>query len=337
MQILDSYLRAVKRYLPRAQSSDIIKELSDDLRSQLEEKENTVGRPLADEEIAAFLRQHGDPMTVARRYRQDSPSLTIGWELIGPELFPMYLIMLSVNLVITVACVAIVFLIMHAPLTFNVFVFPVLLQFVVLTLVFIGLNLVRRKYPQPWYYPPAEISPMIPIPRGYSLAGLILWGPVLLWWLALPHFPSLILGSAAAHLKLAPTWHTFYVPILLVLLASMAQRVISLFRPNWTWLVPFMRFLINAAGTLVLYFLVFKSHTLVVVADAFQASGQYDKLADSVNGTLLWGILGPWLWIWAGISVPIYAWYCLPHLRRLFRGKPAGTSSAVSTETGKRS
>jgi hypothetical protein len=337
MEILDSYLRAVKRYLPRAQSSDIIKELSDDLRSQLEEKETAAGRPLADEEIAAFLRQHGDPMTVARRYRQDSPSLTIGWELIGPELFPMYLIMLSVNLVITVACVAIFFLIMHAPLTLNVFVFPVLMQIVVLTLVFVGLNLVRRKYPQPWYYPPAEISPMIPIPRGYSIAGLILWGPVLLWWLALPHFPRLILGSAAAYLKLAPTWHTFYVPLLLVLLASITQRVISLFRPGWTWLVPFTRLLINAAGALVLYFLVFKSHTLVVVADEFQGSGQYDKLADSVNGTLLWGVLGPWLWIWAGISVPIYAWYCLPHVRRLLRGKAAGTSSAVSAETGKRS
>jgi hypothetical protein len=38
MQLLESYLRAVKRYLPRAQSSDIIRELSDELRSQLEEK-----------------------------------------------------------------------------------------------------------------------------------------------------------------------------------------------------------------------------------------------------------------------------------------------------------
>jgi hypothetical protein len=335
MEILDSYLRAVKRYLPRAQSSDIIKELSDDLRSQLEEKETAAGHPLADEEIAAFLRQHGDPMTVARRYRLDSPSLTIGWELIGPELFPMYLIMLSVNLVITVACVAIVFLIMHAPLTLNVFVFPVLIQIVVLTLVFVGLNLVRRKYPQPWYYPPAEISPMIPIPRGYSVAGLILWGPVLLWWLAVPFFPSLILGSAAAHLQLAPTWHRFYVPLLLVLLASVAQRVISLFRPNWTWLVPFTRLLINAAGTLVLYFLVFKSHTLVVVADAFQSAGQYEKLAEAVNGTLLWGVLGPWLWIWAGISAPIYAWYCLPHLRRMLRGKTGATSATVSRSSEK--
>jgi hypothetical protein len=330
MELLESYLRAVKRYLPRAQSSDIIRELSDELRSQLEEKETVLGRPMTDEEVAAFLKQHGDPMTVARRYRQDSPSLTIGWELIGPELFPMYLIMLSVNLVITVASVVIVFLIIHAPIKLDVFVFPVLVQIIVLTLVFIGLNLVRRKYPQPWYYPPAELTPMIPIPRGYSVAGLILWGPVLLWWLALPHFSYLILGSDAAHLKLAPTWHNFYLPILLILLASISQRVISIFHPAWTWLVPFMRMVINAAGVLVLYFLVFKSHTLVVVADAFQGNPEYGKLVDSVNGSLLWGVFGPWLWIYAGISALVYAWYCRPHLRRLFRGKRGGEASSVS-------
>ncbi|HEY6270075.1 MAG TPA: hypothetical protein VIX11_17370 [Candidatus Acidoferrum sp.] len=330
MELLDSYLRAVKRYLPRAQSSDIIKELSDDLRSQLEDKESSLGRPMTDEEVMAFLKQHGDPMTVARRYRQDSPSLTISWELIGPELFPMYLIILSVNLVITLACVAIILLILHAPIRLDVFVFPVLIQIIVVTLVFIGLNLVRRKYPQPWYYPPAELSPMIPIPPAYSIAGLILWGPVVLWWLAVPHFPSLILGSAAAHLKLAPSWHSFYVPLLLVLLASISQRVISIFRPEWTWLVPFMRTIINAAGALILYFLVFKSHALVVVAMAFKGIPQYEQLADTVNSQLRWGAFGPWIWLWAGISAPVYAWYCRPHLRKLLRGKRNPSSQQVS-------
>jgi hypothetical protein len=330
MELLESYLRAVKRYLPRAQSSDIIRELSDDLRSQLEEKESALGRPMTDEEVMAFLKQHGDPMTVARRYRQDSPSLTIGWELIGPELFPMYLIILSVNLVVTLACVTVVLLILHAPIKLDVFVFPVLIQIIVVTLVFIGLNLVRRKYPQPWYYPPAELTPMLPIPRGYSIAGLILWSPVLLWWLALPHFPSLLLGSAAAHLKFAPAWHNFYLSTLLVLLASISQRVISLFRPDWTWFVPFMRVIINTAGALVLYFLVFKSHALVVAAEAFQGIPQYEQLADTVNNQLRWGIFGPWLWLWAGISAPVYAWYCRPHIRKFLRRKRGRSSSPVS-------
>lgn len=330
MQLLDSYLRAVKRCLPRAQATDIIKELSDDLRSQLEEKESALGRPMTDEEVASILQQHGDPMTVARRYRQDSPSLTIGWELIGPELFPMYLIMLSVNLVITVTCVAIFFPRSQAPLTLSVFTFPAVAQILCTTLVFIVMNAIRRKFPQPWYYPPSEIAPMMPVLRGYSVSGLILWGPVLLWWLAIPHFPFLILGSAAAHLQLAPSWHNFYVPMLLLVLASITQRVLNLFRPDWTWLVPVMRLVINAASVPILYFFVFKSRTLVVVADAFKGIPQYENLADSVNGALRWGILGPWLWIYAGIGALVYAWYSLPHLRRLLRRKQGQVPSPIS-------
>ena len=330
MELLESYLRAVKRCLPRAQGSDIIKELSDELRSQIEEQESSLGRHMTDEEVAAFLRQHGDPMIVARRYRQDSPSLTIGWELIGPELFPMFLIMLCVNLVITVAGVAIFFPRSLQPLTWNVFIFPVSTQIICTTLAFIIMNVVRRKFPQPWYYPPSELAPMMPIRRGYCISGLILWGPVLLWWLVLPHFPFLILGSAAAQLQLAPSWHLFYLPMLLLILASISQRVLNLFRPDWTWLLPVMRLFINAASVPILYFLVFKSRTLVVVTDAFKGIPQYENLATSVDGGIRWGILGPWLWIYAAIGALVYAWYSRPHVRKLFRGKQSGVSSSAS-------
>ena len=329
MELLESYLRAVKRCLPRAQGSDIIKELSDELRSQIEEQESSLGRHMTDEEVAAFLRQHGDPMIVARRYRQDSPSLTIGWELIGPELFPMFLIMLCVNLVITVAGVAIFFPRSLQPLTWNVFIFPVSTQIICTTLAFIIMNVVRRKFPQPWYYPPAELAPMMPIRRGYCISGLILWGPVFIWWLALPHFPFLILGSAAAQLQLAPSWHLFYLPMLLLILASISQRVINLFRPDWTRLLPVMRLFINAASVPILYFLVFKSRSLVVVADAFKGIPQYENLAGSVDGAIRWGILGPWLWIYAAIGALVYAWYSRPHVRKLFRGKQSGVSSSA--------
>jgi hypothetical protein len=334
MLILDSYLRAVKRYLPRSQSTDIIKELSDELRSQMEEKESSIGRAMSDEEIAVFLRQYGDPMTVARRYRQDSPSLTIGIELIGPELFPMYLIILGSTLILSIACTLSVLLVIHAHVTIEVFYIPVLSQIFCQTLVFIVLNFIRRKYPQPWYYPPAEMTPLIPIPRGYSIAGLILWVPVLLWWLAIPHFPSLILGRSADHLRLSPEWHSFYVPMLFLILGSVSQRAISLLRPRWTWFVPFMRFVVNTAAVFVLYFLVFKNHTLVVVADAFAGNAQFEKAASEVNNNIRWGILGPWLWFYAGISAPVYAWYCLPHLRRWLRSKRTEVSPA-SQNAGK--
>jgi hypothetical protein len=329
MDILESYLRAVKRCLPRAQSDDIIKELSDDLRSQIEEQQSALGRPFNDQEMMAFFKQHGDPMTVARRYRQDHRSLSLGWELIGPELFPTYLMFLGFNLTLTVASVVVVSLLIHVSITAQAFVVPVLAQIICLTVVFTILNLIRRKHPQPWYYPPAELAPMIPISRWYSIGGLIMWAAVAVWWLALPHFPKLILGSGAAYLKLASTWHRFYVPILLLVLASMSQRVVSLLRPTWTWVVPVMRMIINTAAVPILWVLMFKSPTLVVLADGVQTNSHYEQLVDNFNGMIRWGILGPWLWMYAGISAIVYAWYSVPHLRRLVRGTRGQSSSVV--------
>src|SRR5215469_5516421 len=46
MDLLQSYLKAVRRYLPRAHRDDIVAELSEDLRSQIEEQESELGRPL---------------------------------------------------------------------------------------------------------------------------------------------------------------------------------------------------------------------------------------------------------------------------------------------------
>jgi hypothetical protein len=329
MDILESYLRAVKRCLPRAQSDDIIRELSDDLRSQIEEQQAALGRPFNDQEMMAFFKQHGDPMTVARRYRQDHRSLSLGWELIGPELFPMYLILLSFNLTLTVGAVVVVSLLIHVPITFDAFVVPVLAQIICLTVVFTILNLIRRKYPQPWYYPPAELAPMLPISRWYSLIGLIMWASVAVWWLAVPHFPQLILGSGAAHLKLASTWHRFYVPILLLVMGSISQRVVSLLHPTWTWAVPVMRMVVNTAAVPILCVLMFKSQTLVVLADGIQTTPHYEQLVENFNGLIRWGILGPWLWMYAGISAIVYAWYSVPHLRRLIRGTRRQSSSAV--------
>ena len=95
MDLLSSYVKAVRRYLPRAQRDDIVAELSEDLRSQIEAREAELDRPLGDDEQMAVFKAYGDPMIVARRYRQDDRSLTIGWELIG---YPGARIAVSANL-----------------------------------------------------------------------------------------------------------------------------------------------------------------------------------------------------------------------------------------------
>ena len=101
MELVDRYLKAIRSYLPYVQRDDIIRELSENLRSQIEDKEEELGRPLNDAEIEALLKAHGHPLIVAGRYRQDERSFAFGRQLIGPVLFPFYMKVLAFNLGIT--------------------------------------------------------------------------------------------------------------------------------------------------------------------------------------------------------------------------------------------
>ena len=314
MDLLHSYLKALRRYLPRAQRDDIVAELSEDLRSQIEERETELGRSLRDDEQMALFKAYGDPMVVARRYRQKGMSLSIGWELIGPELFPMYLIILGLNSALAAGVSIAVLLYIHQPLNLTTILRPALIQVLIVTLTFTILNLVRRKFPQPWYYPPAELARMLPIPKWVSISGIVVWSTFTLWWTAVPFFPRLLLGSAAEYLDLAPAWHRFYLPILLLLAAGIAQRAINLARPSWNSLLPVMRLFINLVA-LGLQYPMIKSYPYVVLSGGATDLAHAHRAADAFNGTILWGLLS-WLWIYHLISAAVYAWYCMPHLRR---------------------
>src|ERR1700724_3595969 len=89
MELLDRYLQAVKFWLPKKQQQDIIAELSEDLRSQIEDREAELGRNLNESEIAALLKQRGRPVLVANRFLPQE-------SLIGPVLFPIYLFVLKI-------------------------------------------------------------------------------------------------------------------------------------------------------------------------------------------------------------------------------------------------
>ena len=89
MQLLERYLQAVKFWLPQEQKEDIIAELSDDIRSQIDEKESELGRKLNEVELECILKQRGRPIFVANRYLPQE-------HLIGPVLFPIYRLVLKI-------------------------------------------------------------------------------------------------------------------------------------------------------------------------------------------------------------------------------------------------
>jgi hypothetical protein len=89
MDLVDRYLQAVKFWLPKQQKQDIISELSEDLRSQMEDREGELGRKLNESEVAELLKQRGRPVLVANRFLPQE-------SLIGPVLFPSYLLVLKI-------------------------------------------------------------------------------------------------------------------------------------------------------------------------------------------------------------------------------------------------
>lgn len=99
MTLIDRYLAAVAAQLPKAQREDITAELRDDIETRIEGREETLGRPLTDDEIETVLREVGHPLTVAGRYRSGPQHL------VGPELYPWWLFGVKVGLVILAAVI----------------------------------------------------------------------------------------------------------------------------------------------------------------------------------------------------------------------------------------
>jgi hypothetical protein len=84
-ELLDRYVHAVKMLLPADKMDDIAAEISSNLQSLVEDQAMQRGRELSSDELSAILKQHGHPILVASRYRDQTKR-----GLISPELFPFY-------------------------------------------------------------------------------------------------------------------------------------------------------------------------------------------------------------------------------------------------------
>jgi len=103
----------------------------------------------------------------------------------------------------------------------------------------------------------------------------------------------------------------------MLLAAGIAQRAINLIRPDWSWLVPVTRVTVNGIG-LALQYPIAKTFPWVMVADGTTDPARYGHLAQNFNVGIQYGVFG-WLWIYLLINGAIYAWLCVPHIRRLIR------------------
>jgi hypothetical protein len=155
MELLDRYLNSVRTYLPSAGKDDVLRELADEIRSRMEDREGELGRPLTEAEQEALLRQVGNPAIVASRYSPDQSGLTFGRKIIGPELFPLYKRILAIAIGIMLMVSLLAAIILHRNLLENGpgLLSQVALQFGIITTIFALAQLNLSRNPDQWTLP----------------------------------------------------------------------------------------------------------------------------------------------------------------------------------------
>jgi hypothetical protein len=91
MDPIDRYLESIRWFLPSQSRDDILAELRDVLITRREEKAAELGRPLTRAEDEDLLRAFGNPLGVAARYGRQR-------YLIGPEVYPVWELVLKIVL-----------------------------------------------------------------------------------------------------------------------------------------------------------------------------------------------------------------------------------------------
>ena len=316
--LIDRYLQAVGFWLPRDQKQDILAELSEDLRSQLEDREEEFGRALTESEVADLLKKRGRPIFVAGQFLPQQ-------NLIGPALYPIYVFVLKI--------VALCYLIPWLVVWIGIMIFDraqtavhlsrewnslgtiwtiAFTQFGVITVIFAIIDRVSVKSPcmsdwDPLKLPKVKIE--TPVKRSFnSVCGIIFGIFGLVWLLAIPDYPFLIIGPVAFLVKGAPIWQTVYWPLVALAVAGIFEHVIRLLRPDLTWFPPTFRFATTLLSAWIVNALL---HTQTYV---LPVSPQGAGVAAAVNLSIL--ITSGVLAVLAVVGLVVYGWQAIREIRR---------------------
>jgi hypothetical protein len=261
MELLDRYLQAVKFWLPKEQKHDIIAELSEDLHSQIEDKEVELGRKLNEAEVEAILKQRGRPVLVANRYQPQQ-------FLIGPVLFPIYTFVLKIVALFYLLPWVLVWIgmmtysptyraehrgwLMSAGQAWASLWTVTFIVMGVVTIVFAVLEQVQAKNHFMEKWDPRKLPPVRnpnQIKRSSSILEIVAIAVFGIgWWLT--YFSSLqILNYPGIRITLTPAWWYFFWGFLVLNLANIALSSVNLARPYWTVRRATLKLVIDAVGS----------------------------------------------------------------------------------------
>jgi hypothetical protein len=318
MELVDRYLYAVRTGLPKGQQDDIIAELGEDLRSEIEDLESGLGRPVNEAEVVEILKQRGHPAKVAGRYLPQR-------YLIGPALFSIYLLVLKIVVGILVP----VFVFIVGPIAVATAAQPgpavvrtlwdlamsAVFSVGVITVVFAIIERypvnVRpfekwdpRRLPRVPKSPPESRS----TPRATAIAELaagLVGATLYVAWFR----TAFDVGDV--HIVLTPIWRTLYWPFLGGILGGVPKGWVGLMWPERTRL----RFGIRVA---------FNAITVILAATLLNAGSWVDITASGVSATGIAEAVK-----WTNIGVEIFLVFiavmavgdAIPEGIRLFRKK----------------
>ncbi|HLW98878.1 MAG TPA: hypothetical protein VKR82_09545 [Candidatus Acidoferrales bacterium] len=309
MELVERYLQAVKFWLPKEQQDDIAAELSEDLRSQIEEQEGKLGRRLDNAEIGAILKRHGRPLLVANRYLPQQ-------FLIGPALFPIYKFVLKI--------VALCYLIPWLLVWFGLMSFDssyraahtiggdligawgslwttAILAFGVVTAVFAILERVQNNSGFLDNWEPAKLPPVRnakQIPRFQSVMAVAANILFLAWWIN-GKWSFTFFENSGVRIVLAPVWQPIYWAVLFLSLATIVLFSVNLARPQWTLSRAAIKIVLDCAGAGVFCWFL-KARVLAEITVPNLSSARAAHLVDTINtlmarafpfGILAWALI----------------------------------------------
>ncbi|HEX6879822.1 MAG TPA: hypothetical protein VF135_05630 [Terriglobales bacterium] len=295
MELLERYLQAVKKYLPKKKRDDIAAELRANLQEQAEEKESELGRPLTVEEEEDILRQHGHPMLVATRYLPKQ-------HLIGPTVFPYYWFVLKTAVPLALLAYTVVMSLTFATQTVTLGkvlgMLANLPQIAVsaavwITVVFVIMDFAQAKYVKNcntlYAWSPRNLPPLERDEKSSKNVFEVIFGGIgLIWFLVLPSLPFLVIGPANTllhYMQPAPLCITLYWVFVGVLACQWLSDIVALFNSA----VRRIRREIGLLGQgiiTILFCILVRSDEYLVLTDAGLAMQKYQALVPQLNAAL---------------------------------------------------
>jgi hypothetical protein len=294
MDLVERYLQAVRHWLPTRQAHDIIAELSEDIQSQIDERQAALGRPLTDTEVEAMLVERGRPMLVASRYLPQE-------SLIGPELFPVYRFVLKIVLLCSgaPAVLALVSLIVFGPGSpgdgprpwlaylgplWGTFISSAFIAASTVTLLFAVLDRLKDRAGLLDAWQPGKLPP-VRDPSHISRASSsieVAANLIFLVWCAAYLGTQRLIDVPELRVTAAPQWMWFYWGFVAMTLANIAFSCYNLVRPRWTMRRAALRLVIDAAGSTLFCWLMV-SHPLASITGAHIPPDKGIALVTTIN------------------------------------------------------